>query len=582
MVRVAGGTVTIQPGAVLGGYRIVQQVGRGGMGVVYQAEQIALGRRVALKVIAPELASNESFRARFERESRMAAAIDHVNIVPVYEAGTVDGLAFIAMRFIDGIDLATLIARQGRLAPEVAVPVVMQVGAALDAAHAHGLVHRDVKPGNVLVTGSGETLHCYLTDFGLTKDTGSNDGLTATGQWLGTPNYVAPEQIEGRPVDARADIYALGCILYECLTGSVPFPRDSDMAKLYAHAHEPPPLARATVPGLPPELDGVVVRGLAKKPDERYPSAGDLARAARAACQGRAASEPERSVAVGEAAAGLDPRPTAAFSSELATGVLPVEPTAPPPPAWTHPQAPSPTPPQPYYPTVQSGGKGGGTTAIAVVAAAIVLAVAGVAAALIATQDKDSNNGNGASGQAQAGPPATQEPEQVTTQVTVTEEGQPPSVDDPPAGGSSADGLTDYSTDTYSAKVPDAWENTQDYERQSDGRRVSKWQSPSGNSVLIDTTLGVSGNPDPADSAQTLHERFAGKAGYERLEFGRLTLDDGTDAFEWSYVDPESGRRKIDVFFFKDGNGYAVLGETSAGDYDAVRDTTIDVAGTVG
>jgi serine/threonine protein kinase len=289
-------------GTVIGGYRIEAGIGRGGMGVVYRAEQLGLGRQVAVKLIAPEFAEDPDFRQRFERESRLAASIEHPNVIPVHEAGEVDGVLYIAMRYVEGTDLRALLQGQGRLEPPRAAYIVSQVAAALDAAHAYGLVHRDVKPANVLIASVGGREHAYLTDFGLTKHTTSLGGLTKTGAVVGTIDYVAPEQIQGDALDARTDVYALGCVLHQALTGQVPYVRDSDVAKMYAHLSEPPPTATSLVPGLPGELDGVIARAMAKDPDARYPSAGDLGRAALAATERRAPAEPERSVATGEAA----------------------------------------------------------------------------------------------------------------------------------------------------------------------------------------------------------------------------------------------------------------------------------------
>lgn len=269
--------------------------------MVYRAQHLRLGRQAALKLIAPELAEDSGFRQRFERESRIAASLDHPNVIPLYEAGEEDGQLFIAMRFVPGTDLRDVLALEGSLGVDRATRLVSQVASALDEAHSHGLVHRDVKPGNVLIAGLGTEEHAYLTDFGLTKEAGSGESITKTGAWVGTLNYVAPEQIEGKPVNARADIYALGCLLYESLTGEVPYPRDSDVAKMYAHLNEPPPRASALRSEIDPALDRVIERAMAKAPEDRYPSAGDLGRAALAAAHGREVSQPERSVAVGDA-----------------------------------------------------------------------------------------------------------------------------------------------------------------------------------------------------------------------------------------------------------------------------------------
>jgi serine/threonine protein kinase len=275
-------------GTLVASYQVEAVLGRGGMGIVYRAEDQrpgTRGRKVALKILAPELSSDERFRQRFERESQIAASIDHPNIVPVYEAGDVEGLLYIAMRHVEGQDLRTLIQQRGALPPDVALAIVGQVAAALDAAHARGLVHRDVKPGNILLVGGDDDTppHVYLTDFGLTKRADSHSGLTVTGQFVGTIEYVAPEQIEGKDVDARTDGYALGCVLFEALTGTPPFHADQDAAMLWAHLTQPPPRASQQRPGLPTALDDVLVRAMAKSREERFATCRELVAAARAA-----------------------------------------------------------------------------------------------------------------------------------------------------------------------------------------------------------------------------------------------------------------------------------------------------------
>ena len=273
----------LAPGTTVAGYRVEALIGRGGMGAVYRAAEEGLGRKVALKVIAPELAQDERFRERFLRESRIAASLDHPHIVPIYRAGEEDAVLFLAMRYVEGYDLAKLVAENGALEPKRTVELLSQIAEALDAAHERELVHRDVKPSNVLIAVSGGREHCYLGDFGLTKRTGSLSGVTAVGEVVGTLEYVAPEQITGDPLDERADVYSLGCVLYECLTGQAPFPRATDVALLWAHVHEeptPPSQARAD---LPKELDTVIARALAKEPGRRYRSAGELIAATRSA-----------------------------------------------------------------------------------------------------------------------------------------------------------------------------------------------------------------------------------------------------------------------------------------------------------
>jgi serine/threonine-protein kinase len=273
----------LSAGSLLGGYRVESLVARGGMGVIYKATQLALDRIVALKVVAPELAHDQAFRERFKRESLLAAALDHPNILPVYEAGEVDGQLFLAMRYVVGTDMDSLIRREQALPPERATAIVAQVAGALDAAHSRGLVHRDVKPGNILIAEEYGEERAYLTDFGLTKHAATEARLTRTGYMVGTLDYVAPEQVQGGDVDGRVDTYALACVLYQAVTGRVPFDRPSDAAKLWAHLNEPPPSAAAASPAVSSQLDAVIRRGMAKRPEERYASSGEFARAAHAA-----------------------------------------------------------------------------------------------------------------------------------------------------------------------------------------------------------------------------------------------------------------------------------------------------------
>ncbi|HEV7187231.1 MAG TPA: Hsp70 family protein [Blastococcus sp.] len=274
---------THEPGSEIAGYRIESLIGRGGMAVVYRAEDMRLGRKVALKLLSPQLADSEQFRQRFIRESRLAASLDHPNIVPIYEAGEADGQLFIAMRYVLGYDLKGLLAQQGgRLPLDRTLRVFSQIGDALDSAHRAGLVHRDVKPGNILIsTGEHQRHtqgdHVYLTDFGLTKRTSElTGGLTGTGHFLGTVDYVAPEQIQGKPVGPGTDIYALGCVLYECLTGQLPFRRDDDAALLWAHLVEIPPPVSGIRPEIPTAVNAVVARAMAKDPEARYETCEEL------------------------------------------------------------------------------------------------------------------------------------------------------------------------------------------------------------------------------------------------------------------------------------------------------------------
>jgi serine/threonine protein kinase len=309
----------LPPGTAFGGHRIESVVGRGGMGVVYRATQLDLGRSVALKVISPDLFEDAAMRARFGREARAAARIDHPNVIPIHYAGEEAGMPYIAMRCVDGEDLRSLVRRTGRLDLHAAMAVTAQVASALDAIHANGIVHRDVKPANILLTAGG---HVYVGDFGLAKHTLSLGGTTRAGQWVGTLDYVAPEQIRGRPVDARSDVYALGGVLFWMVTGQVPFERPGDEAKLWAHLSEPPPVPTDLVPGLPPAIDAVVARALAKDPEDRFPSAGGLARAVAAAIGEPAPAEVATVTSVSPASPPSESPSRALVAAAAVTGAL--------------------------------------------------------------------------------------------------------------------------------------------------------------------------------------------------------------------------------------------------------------------
>jgi protein kinase-like protein/WD40 domain-containing protein len=288
-------------GALVAGYRLEAQVGAGGMAVVYRARDQRLGRLVALKVLAPGLAADEEFRRRFIAESRAAAAVDDPHIIPVYEAGEADGVLFIAMRFVPGRDLRAVLAGEGPMDPERVGGFVSPVASALDAAHRAGLVHRDVKPANILVDERpGRPPHVYLSDFGVSKGALSSAGMTASGVFLGTPDYAAPEQIQGLAVDGRADQYALACVAYQLLTGVTPFQRDQGMAVLFAHMSEPPPPLAAQRPGLPGAADEVLARALAKVPEKRYGSCREFADALQDALGAQAPRARDAILAAGE------------------------------------------------------------------------------------------------------------------------------------------------------------------------------------------------------------------------------------------------------------------------------------------
>ncbi len=268
----------LSEGSLLAGYRIEAPLGAGGMAVVYRAYDERLKRPVALKVFAPVTAADGSARQRFIRESRAAAAVDHEHIIPIYDAGDARGLLFIAMRLVRGGDLRGLLEREGMLPSARAAGIVSQVASALDAAHGAGLVHRDVKPANILLTATaGESDYVYLSDFGVSKRAMSSTTLTGVGQFLGTPDYAAPEQGRNVPLDGRADQYALACVAFHLLTGAPPFEREGPAAVLMAHLSEPPPSARVRRPELNEAVDRVLARALAKVPEKRYGSCREFA-----------------------------------------------------------------------------------------------------------------------------------------------------------------------------------------------------------------------------------------------------------------------------------------------------------------
>ena len=292
-------------GTEFGNYRLAELLSRGGMGVVYLAEDVRMGRTVALKLIAAEYAENDAFRQRFLHESRVAGAINHPNVIPVYDAGEHDGLLYIAMRYVEGTDLRGLLDSDAPLELQRAVSIVSQSASALAATHKRDLIHRDVKPANILLvprTTEDGTDHVYLSDFGLAKNLGSLSGPTRTGQFMGTVGYVAPEQIRGKGVERRTDVYALGCVLFECLTGPPPFARKDDFATIMAHVNDAPPLVSDLRPDTPAAVEEVVQRALAKAPEDRFDDCEQMGVALRRAA-GRSGSTPlppRRRAAAGE------------------------------------------------------------------------------------------------------------------------------------------------------------------------------------------------------------------------------------------------------------------------------------------
>jgi serine/threonine protein kinase len=368
-------------GRELAGYRIEELIGRGGMGVVYRAEHVMLGRKDALKLLASDLTADQAFRERFLRESRLAAGLDHPNVIPIHHAGEADGLLYLAMRYVQGSDLRTLLEQRGRLDPEQTVAIVEQVSSALDAAHVRGLVHRDVKPANILIASNG---HVYLTDFGIAKHTKTRGGLTKPGSFLGTLDYAAPEQIEGKQLDSRADIYALGCVVYQCLSGAMPYEKDSEVQLIYAHLLEKAPPVTSKHRSLPPGLDAVLDQALAKNRDERFQTCGELASALRAALSGDGAAPTRLAPHPTRLAARPHPEPRPAADEGRVATPTPAPPPSPPvPPAGTPPQ-PMPIPVGPPAKAVWRR--------IPVLAAAGAVLITGVIIAVVALAGGSSNS----------------------------------------------------------------------------------------------------------------------------------------------------------------------------------------------
>jgi Protein kinase domain len=328
----------LERGSQVAGYRIEELIGYGGMGVVYRVTNVALNRIYALKVLAPEYAEDQQFRQRFQREMRIAASLHHPHVVGIHYAGEQDGLLFLAMDYVPGTDLREALVKEGAFEPARAVELLAQVASALDTAHRRGLVHRDIKPANILLTIRDGEEHAYLTDFGLARRSDTFSGLTLQGSLVGTVDYMAPEQIAGNPVDARTDIYALGCVFFQMLTGKVPYEREHSVATLHAHVHEPPPALEGPLADACPEFRPVLERAMAKQPPARYLSAGDFARDAAAALRGTRYAGMQATVATGEAKpAGPEGAPTRLHVASRAA-------------------APSPEPvPEPIRPAASSG-----------------------------------------------------------------------------------------------------------------------------------------------------------------------------------------------------------------------------------
>jgi serine/threonine protein kinase/ketosteroid isomerase-like protein len=422
-------------GTVLGRYRIDARIARGGMGVLYRAEHTGLGRVAALKVIAPEFSKDEGFRARFEREARTAAAIDHPNVVPVWDYDEDRGRLYIAMRFVAGRDLGVLLRAEGRMAPARIAAIVAQAAAGLDAAHRAGLVHRDVKPGNLLIERRGNSEHTWVTDFGLARAAArSGTGLTKAGTVLGTLDFCPPEQLEDKPLDGRTDVYALGCVLYAALAGKVPFPRDTDAARMIAHMSMAPPALPDPVQQA--QFGAVIERALAKEPGARFPTAEAFGQAVLAAHHSQRApvarapqpvprqppatpppatpAPPPRTPAPAPGTGSHGPRTPAPTHHSTPTPRPPVSQPG-------HPRTPPPYTPPPHTPAPPPAAAkpppGRRRLVLGAVAAVVVLALAGIAFALGGGDD----NGGAGDRAATSTPGARSTPGEVAASVTQEE-----------------------------------------------------------------------------------------------------------------------------------------------------------------
>jgi serine/threonine protein kinase len=506
----------LTPGTTFGRFRIVREVGRGGMGVVYEARQEGLDRRVAIKVLS--VPADREFRQRFGRESRAAASIEHPNVVPIYDAGEQDGSLFIAMRFVDGLHLGELVAQHRQLEPERVARIVSQVADGLDAVHSAGLIHRDIKPANILIANVGAGERAFITDFGIAKDAAATTAYTQSGVLMGTIDYVAPEQIEGDRVDARTDVYALGCVVYYALTGKVPFPKAGVPAKMQSHLKDPPPRPSTVRRDLPRSVDAVIERAMAKAPDDRFQSAGDFGRAVVSALTGTALTVRERIVATGEAAPDLPTLPRESAFRTDPTGRLP-EPTR----------------------RSHRGRWALGLTAVA------LLAGAAIAVAIV-----NSSHSAGADHNAK--------------QVAHHQSGAAKSGSGEVATTTSAP-RTSYSSQSqalYTVDIPSGW--TQEKDDQQIGDRLeSIWRDPSDSNtaILIDAMTPASGQT-PIGNAASVRADTSKTPGYQEVSFGPATVGPW-DAAKWVFE--VSGDERVDYFLGRCNTDVALLGSTSPGTF---------------
>jgi serine/threonine protein kinase len=531
----------LSPGERLGDFRVLALLGRGGMGAVYQAEDESLGRRVALKVIRSRWAEDPGFRRRFEAEARNAAAIEHPNVVPIFSAGTLDGRLYIVMRYVEGPDLEARLRQEprGALSPDSALMVLEGVAAALDAAHERGLVHRDVKPANILLEDTRGRERVFLTDFGLTRPQGPRRGETSIGNWIGTPDYAAPEQQESGWVDARTDVFSLGVVLYRMLSGEPP--RTVGLGLL------------PSIEGVDPSLDLVIRRALARDPAERFASAGALARAARSAAAGDGVPTVEESVATGEARTGFseaqDEAETRPFGS------------------------PAPTQPMPPGRAARSRRR----LVLPALAAFAILAGIGVAVAIAAAGGTDSTTIIKTTA-------ATVTEETPDNEPTASSSEEPDSTSGDPAAEASAPKEPEpteieaslFEGAAYSIAVPSDWEHRVNDERSSEGFYTNKWFDPEEPATYIRSD---GGNPYTAGDVVEGTREFVEAneaAGYQTISYGPDSLE-RRPAARWVYL--AEGDKRSDYFFTECGLGMAVVGSAPQARFAQMEQLFREVAG---
>lgn len=535
-------------GSPFGDYTIESIIAEGGMGVVYAARDARLNRRVALKLLRDEFAADDDFRARFIGESQAAAAIDHPNILPIYEAGEHDGTLFIASQLVDGSDLKVLLEREGVLSSERALAILGQVAAALDAAHAAGLVHRDVKPANALVVpevSHGD--HAYLVDFGIAKRySGGTDGRTRIDGFIGTPEYAAPEQINGAAVDARTDVYALSLVLYECVVGGTPFPRDTSVAILSAHLNDEPPVPSSKRTGISHELDAAILRGLQKNPRHRHQTCRALISAARTAPGTTSASE------VTSVRRAPRPRPPAA-------------------------------PPPPPAPASRNRGP-----LIALLSLLALLAIGGGAALAIVLGEDKSTSSASTIADTRSDTTAQEQAKSQARQRKARErrrEQRSAQADRENAALESANLQSFRSLDGYDVSLPTGWrvlEDDQEQNKSGPSRRTTEVEEAnSGVRLVIDHLPDYDKTAEENRAAVAAsHEKNA--PSYRFVGFNDVTLAQ-TIGYEWRYTEIDRGQRRryADLMIDRDAHLFAVLSSARYADYDLLARLSSQVADTI-